>query len=27
MYRFLKKRHPIFSIKEAFCSHMQDMRA
>ncbi len=27
MYRFLKKRHPVFSIKEAFCSHMQDMRA
>lgn len=27
MYRFLKNRHPVFSIKEAFCSHMQDMRA
>ncbi len=26
MYRFLKKRHPVFSIKEAFSSHMQDMR-
>lgn len=27
MYRFLKQRHPVFSIKEAFSSHMQDMRA
>jgi hypothetical protein len=26
MYRFLKKNHPVFSIKDAFCSTVQDMR-
>jgi hypothetical protein len=26
MYRFLKKKHPVFSIQEAFCSSVQDMR-
>ena len=26
MYRFLKKNHPVFSIRDAFCSSAQDMR-
>jgi len=26
MYRFLKKKHPVFNIKDALCSGAQDMR-
>jgi len=26
MYRFLKKKHPVFNIKDAFCSEAHDMR-